>query len=100
MKTAKYTPGPWSVMGGCIMAKTPDGYRQVGTVYQRNDWNSPINGDAEDVANARLKAAAPELLAALEHAIDFIATCQQHGCPAGPVAIPSDLHAAIAKATA
>lgn len=57
-----------------------------------------VSLSGEAIEQRRLFAAAPDLLAALEHAANLIADCQQHGCPAGPVAIPSGINAAIAKA--
>ena len=60
--------------------------------YQQN----PAYANSKD--HARLIAAAPDLLAALEHAANLIADCQREGCPTGPVAIPSQITAAIAKA--
>lgn len=39
-----------------------------------------------------------ELLAALKFAANFIADCQQIGVPAGPIAVPSQIRDAIAKA--
>lgn len=40
-----------------------------------------------------------QLTVALEFAAGFIAACQEHGCPAGPVAVPSKINDALAYAT-
>lgn len=55
MKELKHEPGPW-VLGGCSgrMITTPDGYVGDGFI-----------ADVDTLANARLIAAAPELLEAL-----------------------------------
>lgn len=88
METMSHTPGPWEV---CIR-------------YEPNDWpvyaiNGQMESHEEEQANARLIAAAPDLLAALKHAEKF--------CPCGarpesphthPHVIGCPVGAAIAKA--
>ena len=56
MAQTSYTSGPW-VLGGCSgrMITTPDGYVGNGFI-----------ADVDTLANARLIAAAPELLEALQ----------------------------------
>jgi hypothetical protein len=46
----------------------------------------------------RLRDSNAELLAALEEAREWIMYCQANGCPAGPIAVPSKINDAIAKA--
>lgn len=74
----KHTPGPWmTTMSG----RTKDGgahQHQIGTLEKTVAYAwVPITGDKDQMfhehnANARLIAAAPELLAALEDIIDDI----------------------------
>lgn len=70
-----HTPGPWNVASGEIISDT----RYVAKIY---DWSNPgqcapayaeINAGlrAESDANARLIAAAPELLGALRKIVDY-----------------------------
>jgi len=59
----KHTQGPWLVEGRTVYALNDDGYNRFSALVQ--DAHTP--GD-ELEANARLIAAAPELLAALEDA--------------------------------
>lgn len=59
-KTASHTPGPW-ITGGCSgrMITTPSGYVGDGFI-----------ADADTLANARLIAAAPEMLFALQEIVE------------------------------
>ena len=57
----KHTQGPWLVEGRAVYALNDDGYNRFSALVQ--DAHTP--GD-ELEANARLIAAAPELLEALE----------------------------------
>lgn len=68
MKETKHTPGPWWVEGGDPNAPSwaglwpnihADGYEVVGAQGLYGDYDT-------DMANARLIAAAPDLLAALQ----------------------------------
>ena len=61
MTTTKHTPGPWSASP----SPTSDGLYHV----YKADGNFLTLEDAEHEANARLIAAAPDLLAALEAAV-------------------------------
>jgi hypothetical protein len=89
-----HTAGPWELSpiedrdGG--FAISADRYR-VATAHMRGD------GYKQQLANARLIAAAPELLAACVEAYDWIAT---HGdsLPPSAVKLSVVLRAAIAKA--
>jgi hypothetical protein len=72
MKT-QHTPGPWAIQGGFITAHDGAGYEKaIAKIKTGRDWPlvQPAKQDeAEAAANARLIAAAPDLLAALEHAV-------------------------------
>ena len=59
-----YTKGPWHVNGAAIEAETDDGTAVLAHVY-----HYPDNGidDAENKANARLMAGAPNLREALRN---------------------------------
>jgi hypothetical protein len=58
--THTHTPGPWSVSNGLSTVWANDGERQIADCDK-----GPLRSAGEDLANARLIAAAPELLAAL-----------------------------------
>lgn len=68
METAKHTPGPWRYHDGRIIA----GYRpdQHEIVFAMSSEN--------EIADARLIAAAPDLLEALK---DFVRWEQEYGIP-------------------
>lgn len=99
-EVAKHTPGPWAVLpqnlaGPMIVHEfetgkqmNPTGYRLIAHMLQRG------NSLEADKANARLIAAAPDLLAACNEAFDFL------GGVDGASEIRSVLLTAIAKATA
>ena len=105
----RHTPGPWKVDGLAIV-----GQRYVASV---KDWstfpcakqyktiNNALRREAK--ANARLIAAAPEMLEALKQAQTFIRTLKREYCP-DPIPPNSDsgldwdtqlaIHNAIAQA--
>ena len=103
-----HTPGPWTlerVWEGYLIHAPSAGYvpsRPIATVKECR------RADAEAAANARLIAAAPELLEQLNIASGWIGTeiinigpCD-HGvgiCTCGDRAMLADIRAAIAKAT-
>jgi hypothetical protein len=60
MTAAKHTPGPWHIDAGVIKAGDVRERVSIGIVF---DWSE--NAPEEAAANARLIAAAPELLDAL-----------------------------------
>ena len=75
--TDKHTPGPWRVTPeGCI-ASEHDGYVPIITPFRR-EANRDQHGNAtpQALANARLIAAAPEMLEALE---DVMALVEKNG---------------------
>ena len=93
---AQYTPGPW-VIDGSVNAENLDVINSEGRIAMIDDsrstgWNVPtIN------ANARLIAAAPDLLAALREIHDAIAAGEGDFSPSGDWY--REASAAIAKAT-
>ena len=63
----QHTPGPWKVTG--LYVREQDG----GLVASINDlWHDQKTPKAEKNANARLMAAAPDLLAALEEWVGYV----------------------------
>lgn len=94
--SAQHTPGPWryNPLIGAIFAETetgPDAAKKTISIVR-----VPLN-DHEMHANARLIAAAPDLLAALRDAIDHMAAYER----AFPLVDVRELHkarAAIARA--
>lgn len=89
MSEAKHTPGPWRVEDGELLAGGDSGAVVLGSIHGADDYPCCEEDiDAECKANARLIAAAPDLLALLEEAYDAL----PHGDLAGRIA------AALAKA--
>lgn len=74
---AKHTPGPWRV----FTAKPPNDHKIIGIGELTGEGIADCGfgvwrgGSAEALANARLIAAAPELLAALKAARRYVETC-------------------------
>lgn len=72
---SKHTPGPWTV--GTADAPSRGPRRESLDELSRGQYNVfPLPEDDEVQANARLIAAAPELLEALEYMLD---ACEAHG---------------------
>ena len=95
--TAGHTPGPWGPIGiydPCNIFGG-DGRRLVAATGGYQD--SAVDTLAENKANARLIAAAPDLLAACADARD--ALLNETGNPLALMAALVTLDAAIAKAT-
>lgn len=65
MSEATHTPGPWAI-GKYGKVTTPDGETLL-----VDGVSLPMNHDPEAIANARLIAAAPELLEALEKMLEY-----------------------------
>ncbi len=101
----KHTPGPWEVV------RTPNGYpcqitatagdpRKPGGICDVTRWASiSVPSSAEGEANARLIAAAPDMLAALKDCRAYLAgfmNVKAHGN--GPIVALAAADAAIAKA--
>lgn len=74
-----HTPGPWSVesVAEVICGNLPSPHMVIGD-------DCEIVADVHREANARLIAAAPDLLEALEYAVSM------YGKPGGPWSIPAD----------
>ena len=100
---AAHTPGPWKACGYEVHDRTTeydeDGARIGSTANCICTAHFVPSHADQRKANAALIAAAPELLAALEKAVE------QYGRPGGPWNVPStpgtwiaDAQAAIAKA--
>lgn len=91
-----HTAGPWSrwvghgTIGAGVTKNTRGVFDCARTIAEmvEDDDDEPLSG--EDLANANLIAAAPDLLAALKHAVGCAATERCDECVAG--------HRAIAKA--
>jgi len=66
---SQHTPGPWTVDGNHFQIWANDGENAVASVYSTA---SPEPMASEARANARLIAAAPDLLAALEDSLTVI----------------------------
>lgn len=92
MSAAQHTPGPWvasfthlsevRATNGAVIAKC-----------------QKLNGLVTLQANARLIAAAPEMLEALEMVRDADDDCKRDGLPTIPLAARAKIDAAIEKAT-
>lgn len=102
MSAAKHTPGPWQVHhGNPLQVCDADGERR-GCAPIANAWTPTSQITGEAVANARLVAAAPELLAALKEAIDAVKVFHGPNCWEIYEANAPEMRrwrAAIAKAT-
>ena len=103
--TTQHTPGPWT----CHRSDWNDGayyIEEVESQLLRNGELNPINDGIND-ANRRLIAAAPELLAALQKASDFLDYLDEWDDPNRVMRryhdrkeeIAEALNSAIAKAT-
>lgn len=92
MKTkSEHTPGPWECDNSdtpCVFPKTDDGQGIIADVYR---------GDRA-MANARLIAAAPDLLEACQNALALIVNGPD-GCDDDPKRIIAEIRSAIQKAT-
>ncbi len=72
MSDTKHTPGPWRVQNGSVYALAPDG--SFGSLPVAHMDRDPGNGTrpVERDANARLIAAAPEMVEALRGALEVL----------------------------
>lgn len=108
---AEYTPGPWSLYEpdateyptraafAIYTPQGPDPGRMVATVWHKDKIShAAFNSEAE--ANARLIVAAPELLEAIELALQYIENHSHNFVPTERQSthVPSEIRAAIAKA--
>lgn len=67
MTHAAHTPGPWLCSGTSV--SNPQANRPNATICDVSGWGN--RDEAEQIANARLIAAAPDLLAALEDMLNL-----------------------------
>lgn len=92
----KHTPGPWRIMSGMVVSDTPkDEYKTTAVAYCSDEFQHKggLPYGKERDANAKLIAAAPELLEALQ---DLLFLVQRSG-----LNIPAEVSTApIGKATA
>ena len=102
-----HTPGPWRVSPSGILVCTADDDRpHVNIAIIEDNGNDALAPMPNEVAaNARLIAAAPELLAILEDTRDWLETNLRRGRINAGTAnrdgdLVSQINAAIAKATA
>lgn len=86
MTNNKHTPGPWQVELCRVYHNSGKGRRNIAICLASQKPPSDEYEVFEDIANARLIAAAPELLAALEAAREFIVD----GMAMGFVGMPED----------
>ena len=88
---SKHTPGPWETSRDAVQ----EGHVQI-TVYSESDGER-VATVFQCEANARLIAAAPDLLAALERSLNWLASYPGGGTLSrtGPL---NQAHQAIAKA--
>ena len=73
MKTSKHTPGPWFLPDGdanAVLCGDPQD-PQIVAMLEGDDVMF-VNDERQMVANAKLIAAAPELLSALERHLDAV----------------------------
>jgi hypothetical protein len=97
MSTNEYTPGPWTCTSGMVWKA---GRKGDGIPIARMD-RIPGNGTSpvERDANARLIAAAPNLLAACEAALPALSAHERTGCDCPDSEAARLIRAAIEKAT-
>jgi len=72
MNKTKHTPGPWEVRQKDMVWSASTG-RLIADCEKTPYLKRPAPPDSEDASNARLIAAAPELLEALENARNVLA---------------------------
>jgi len=92
---SQHTPGPWEVSpSGVLIGTAADPYQAIATIIDGHGSVSPC----ELAPNARLIAAAPELLQALQALLSYTEACEGllNASPAGQVIAARN---AIAKAT-
>ena len=107
-KTAGYTPGPWTadIRGGCAVVYQGEdcggcienGRKRLAYFHGYKDSKDGWQVILEDKANARLIAAAPDLLEAAKTFLSYGRKCPP-GCPCGYDDAEKNLRAAIRKAT-
>jgi hypothetical protein len=100
MSATPHTPGPWSTECNLPFGHQPRVESTAKLIAVVG--NAEANCQDEWEANARLIAAAPDMLAALQRQSENIKRWLNTGIPAGPAeskSISDQIDAAIAKAT-
>lgn len=92
MRTAKHTPGPWLLDGTYVYQDDATGRTIADCAHNKN------RDRAEQVANAKLIAAAPELLDALRDALKALAVANIAGQSLYAAPVTEKIRAVIAKA--
>ena len=90
---SKHTPGPWK-----IGATPPNGEQTIGTQQGLMVAVATTGANTPTEANARLIAAAPELLDLLNKVLPLVAFAYDKGLADAEI-IGRDIESAIAKAT-
>lgn len=72
MSKPKFTPGPWRVNYSDIQAKDYDSSEFNLTVARINAFSASREEQLEEIANAALIAAAPEMYEALENILAYL----------------------------
>ena len=88
MNEPKFTPGPWNVIDCAGLEVEADGI-SICEIWQRGD-------EDQEQANARLIAAAPCLLAALQACNEALSYMSEYDIP---ITLPEQVKAALKKAT-
>lgn len=91
----EHTPGPWS-RADSVVVTTMETHHYMTWIANCSVGGA---GSSEQLANARLVAAAPELLDALKDAIELIESLDGKDNSCAPMTDISDLRAIVAKAT-
>ena len=103
VEDAKHTPGPWYVIDGKIWRRPVEELYEYGggvagdkpLAFVNRGWDVGVGFPV--LANARLIAAAPELLAALE---DLICVCQNIQCEPPTLEVMRELDLEVIRARA
>lgn len=101
MTNAKHTPGPWGIDRYVVKSGDDEGAEMLSikNVCRISQQPNGHKQDETDEANARLIAAAPELLEALERAADELHRAQNSNGSQWLIDEEAKARAAIAKAT-
>lgn len=119
MSERKHTPGRWVVVGqeihdrqtghdetGARIGETPNSICQIAPILERTAGGTPVLNTSASEANARLIAAAPDLLDALRRClpqVEFTHLYQRRAMTAGEATevweTVAQARAAIARAT-
>ena len=96
MSAAKHTPGPWAIddhqAGDCYAYVIPESGSILGAICR---VDLPLDSYGQGLADARLMAAAPDLLAVLQELQESAAYWSEYDVPLG---IVSRINNAIEKA--